>query len=93
MKKAKIMLVAITVLAVVGGALAFKARTTLGGTSYCLKELAGGPGACTLFVNPSSIDPAGIESFYTTEILPSGADNATCTTLACAYDDSFINHP
>jgi len=91
MKNAKIMLVAITVLAVVGSALAFKARTTLGGTSYCLKELAGGGGACTLLVTSSCINPLGIGSFYTTDLLPANADNATCTTYTCPYEESFIN--
>jgi hypothetical protein len=36
MKKAKIMLTALAVLAVVGGALAFKAQKTLAGTFRCL---------------------------------------------------------
>lgn len=52
MKKVKIMLTAITVMAVVGGALAFKAQK-FSSRVYCTTEAA--PGACTILTPGFSI--------------------------------------
>jgi hypothetical protein len=56
MKKVKIMLTAITVMAVVGGALAFKA-VKFNSTIFCTTEAA--QGACTIETPGFSIAPVG----------------------------------
>ncbi len=80
MQKVKIMLSAITVLAVVGGALAFKAKTF--GAVYCYRTTQGGAGRCTAgittsFCVPMANTPARTY-FYTT------TTNATACTTAGA---------
>lgn len=58
MKKVKIMLTAIGVLSIVGGALAFKARV-IGSDDYCIKGTCGGTCICTSFVNNASFQAGG----------------------------------
>jgi hypothetical protein len=69
MKRAKIMLVAIAVLATVGGALAFKAQK-FGSTKYCYTitdDPKTGTGACPEFTADSKITAIGaIDIWYTT---------------------------
>jgi hypothetical protein len=86
MKKAKIMLLAITVLAVVGGALAFKVKTTtapficvttVGGDQICVAEKA-------TIANANTVDP--FTSLYTTDIVPTNVKvdaDAYCATRDC----------
>lgn len=74
MKKVKIMLTAVTVLAVVGGALAFKASKFT--NSYCTRS--GSSGQCTSFAEPSKeVGSGGIE-VYT--VITSDTENCTKTT-------------
>jgi hypothetical protein len=65
MKKAKVMLTGIVVLAIVGGALAFKAKTTFS-QDYCLGTIATN-GACPTFAAASKVDAGSSvsPSFYT----------------------------
>jgi len=81
MKKVKIMLTAITVLAVVGGALAFKAHSITGG-HYC-STVSGNSGVCQ--TTQYRIQPIGFEDqlYCTTE------DKGTCgTTLEKIVQDN-----
>jgi hypothetical protein len=71
MKKAKIMLTTITVLAVVGAALAFKANKLIPTTLYC----QGVPGVCT--------EP--IERLWTTTI--EGLGQLTFCSTASIWED------
>jgi hypothetical protein len=48
MKKAKILLAALAVVTVVGGSLAFKAKTAFGGKMYYTTNVAGGIATATL---------------------------------------------
>ncbi|WP_217602354.1 hypothetical protein [Chitinophaga sp. GbtcB8] len=77
MKRVKIILSAITVLAAVGGALAFKAKTF--GVDYCYKTIAGGTGRCTASIQTSfdisNANTPALTYFYTTT-----TNLAACTT-------------
>ena len=61
MKKVKMMITAMAVLAVVGGALAFKAKTTLAGSFLYTKNGS----ECLLAPGNFVEDPAGIPAFGT----------------------------
>ena len=66
MKKVKIMLTSIAIVAVVGGALAFKAQTFSGGNVWTIKDANG---FCTISTTKSTYDPASavkIEATYGT---------------------------
>jgi hypothetical protein len=73
MKKIKILLTAITVLTVVGGALAFKAAKF--SKSYCTKSATG---QCTSFATQSKIVDVGGSLIWAIET--SDTDNCTKTT-------------
>jgi len=89
MKRAKVMLTAIAVLAVVGGALAFKANNKFNKT-YCVLTTDGTTGgSCTseianskFFVAPASNQ---VTWYYTTKL----AGDA-CTAKQCTVSTSFI---
>jgi hypothetical protein len=70
MKKAKIMLIAIAVFAVVGGALAFKANTKFLEV-YCIKTTLNNSdkfcNAQTVFTRPAEIGETGLTYYYTTQ--------------------------
>jgi hypothetical protein len=76
MKKAKIMLIAIAVLATVGGALAFKASKI--STTYCTRLVADNSGACEGQIALSKFgDGEGTQFYYTIK----GANcNVNCTS-------------
>lgn len=79
MKKIKIMLSAIAVLAIVGGALAFKAQKF--GTAYC-KGIATNQGETGTFGScPTLVDSkiAGDQYFLATPL----GNNTDCSTLSC----------
>lgn len=78
MKKAKIFLSAIAVFAIVGGALAFKAKTF--GLPFCTKVIAGGPGTCQAsFIG--KVDPNKVTSFYYTPTEnPAACGQVDCPT-------------
>ena len=81
MKKAKIMLVAIAAIAVVGGALAFKARTT-GAFRVCTVTSTAGSGAfATSTIDNAEVGLAGGRPtfFYTT----TDDFNQDCQDLTC----------
>jgi len=83
MKKVKIMLTAITVMAVVGGALAFKANK-FNTKLYCTSQAA--PNACTITKDGFSIAPE----------LPGdpsvGSSSCTTTTTGdCAFRPTYLN--
>jgi len=100
MKKVKIMLLSLALFAIVGAALAFKAKYT---TSYCTTKtilVNGQPGcpntpgveqACELFVNitTTAAGQTGIR-FCTTSVNGSGdcVGKTTCTTLNKFKDDN-----
>jgi len=81
MKKAKIMLTAITVLAIVGGALAFKAKKF--DTNYCTTAVVAGhaPGKCILPLANAQFNSAVSRVYYTITI-----DQTKCSSanLNCA---------
>ena len=82
MKKAKIMLMVIAVLAVTGGVLAFKAKTTTK-PLICTTTQATPAGLCSFDPTSSTISPlVGIPAFYTTEIVDINTD---CSQLTCPY--------
>jgi len=77
MKRAKIMLAAITVLAVVGGALAFKART-VGAFNICTTDVSGAcPDVPSLVASTASL--VNTPTFYFTTI----PNDAKCKDFAC----------
>jgi hypothetical protein len=83
MKKVKIMLTAITVMAVVGGALAFKAAK-FNTVVFCTTEAA--PGACTVVTPGFSIlaQPGQVQS----------AGSSSCTDSPngnCAETTTYVN--
>lgn len=81
MKRAKMMLLAIAVLATVGGALAFKAQK-LGSTKYCYLTTDSQPNKidCTLKITASARPalPGEIIAFFT-----STTDQSKCGQLDC----------
>jgi hypothetical protein len=78
MKKVKVMLTAIGILAIVGGALAFKARTF--GQSFCTRALDQEAGTCAAAKYVGKIAPGAAGVIYYT----SPADNVnSCTTVQC----------
>jgi hypothetical protein len=87
MKKAKIMLVAIAVLATVGGALAFKAAK-FGVHKYCYLTTNSQPpkGQCTAFTVNALMQPRNIGGsqtyFYITTEDVELCEDAICTTSA-----------
>lgn len=74
MKRVKIMLTAITVFAVVGGALAFKAKKF--GIDYCTKDSSG---KCTSFILNSKQEIGGTQFFA---VQTTNTTNCTIATLA-----------
>jgi len=86
MKRAKIMLTAVAVLAVVGGALAFKANTKFTKT-YCILTTVNNPsgGTCTgQFVN-SKTSTTGSRYWYIEK--PTGQN---CNTQSCLVSTSIV---
>lgn len=83
MKKAKIMLLAIAVFAVVGTALAFKVKT-IGSTQYCWLETDTQPaqGECKEGAVNALMDPVGSSNFF-----------YTTTTNAANCGSAFLNCP
>ena len=80
MKKIKIMLSAIAVFAVVGGALAFKAKS-VGGTSYCITTDLNAS-TCNLSLRNAAFGPGNLFKFVQT-FQPSSCASTTpsCTTI------------
>ena len=84
MKKAKLMLTGIAVLAVVGAALAFKAKSTFN-TSYCTSNTSG---TCPNFISGKKPGTTGTRIYYvitdgtdcTASPNCSGAQGGTATT-------------
>jgi hypothetical protein len=78
MKRAKIMLMTIAVVATVGTALAFKVNK-LGDTRYCYAETTVQPNNCEekTISNAKAVSGTGI--FYTVK----GSGVTNCTSLAC----------
>lgn len=74
MKKANIILIAVSILAIVGGALAFKARKAEQGI-YCSNEAAA-KGYCTKLMKGFTITKEGVVKGFCTE-----TDTASCTIL------------
>lgn len=80
MKRIKVILTAVTVLAVVGGALAFKSSSKFGTLSFCTKAHSSGPGTCAGFVTNSKESTAsGAISYYAFRTTITG----NCTTEQC----------
>jgi hypothetical protein len=73
MKKVKVMLTAIAVMAVVGGALAFRERSY--NQTFCTRFLVQGPGRCLGWYNGKLATPVQPGNFYYTF--------ATGNTLNC----------
>jgi hypothetical protein len=82
MKKVKVMMIVICVLAVVGGSLAFKAMTYEG--AFCLRAVANGRGICTLSYVGKLANATQPGNFYytipTTNLF--GCGLANCTTVS-----------
>jgi hypothetical protein len=84
MKQAKIMLTTITVMAFVGGALAFKAQKI--NQLFCTRLIEHGPGVCE---GPyiGNIDPNQVnDSYYTVTDNLDDCTNAQCTSTAFFTD-------
>jgi hypothetical protein len=85
MKKVKIMLTSIAVLAIVGGAIAFKARN-FGGTPVCIEaNPSGAPGVCNSYATVT-LDQGIQKKYY----IVSGLNTTTCTQAsspACNVND------
>ena len=82
MKRIKIMLLSFALLAVVGGALAFKAKFTK--FPYCTTTLGGNTTACVLVSSATS--QVGPRFLYTTA-QPNGIGGFDCTTI---IDDEIV---
>ena len=78
MKKARIFLGAIAVFAVVGGALAFKAKTY--GQFFCTRLIANGKGVCQASLTGKVDTQRGISYYYTTTDNQAACDQVDCTT-------------
>lgn len=77
MKKAKIMLVVITVMAFLGGALAFKAKKE--GQLFCTRLIANGEGVCQgSYIGIIRIAPGSKSYYYTTT-----DDQSACAQAQC----------
>lgn len=83
MKKAKIFLGAIAVFAVVGGALAFKAKTF--GQDFCTRAIAAGEGACQASYTGKILAVSGIKTYYYTTT----DDKLACTLTQCTSTTSL----
>jgi hypothetical protein len=89
MKRAKIMLLTIAIIATVGGALAFKAQK-FGLFEMYTSTVVGGAQTCTIYTTSSltSIKPTpaaiSVGSYYTTT---NGASGTTCLGFTTAYVD------
>jgi hypothetical protein len=82
MKRAKIMLLGIAVLSVVGGALAFKASSKFKNDYCILSTITEGRTTCSLAVQ-SKVDPAGLSYYYITTNNPANCqNNVVCTTFS-----------
>ena len=81
MKKAKIMLLAITVLAVVGGALAFKARTTVGDAILCT-TITADCGLTGIAITQRTIEPAVDNPTLCYTVV---AEEAQCATITAPF--------
>jgi hypothetical protein len=77
MKKAKIMLTAITVLAIVGGALAFKAKKF--SIDYCTTLTT--TGGCRIFTPQQKAGTGTATIFYAVDDGSQCADNLPCNAL------------
>ena len=89
MKKAKIMLLAITVMAIVGGVLAFKAKTVNERFICTTTELVD-LNSCSVAVHATylNVDPKAFDAYYTTDVVPvddQSAADAYCTTRPCDF--------
>lgn len=85
MKRIKIMLTAITVLAIVGGALAFKAQ------KFSMKRICSGDGPekenCQNLTSTTTVFTEGTQSFYYTKV----ADNATnCNAVISCPTQTYL---
>jgi hypothetical protein len=83
MRKVKVMLMVIAVMAVVGGALAFRATTYLG--QFCTRRVADGPGTCQgYYIGRERVDMFA-KPYYTTNtgnpVLCTGKANCPISTL------------
>jgi len=87
MKRVKVMLTAIAVLAVVGGALAFKAQ------KFSLRKICYGTtteaALCQTFAETSTITNVGSESFYYTQV-PNSATN--CANVISCPTQTYLKH-
>lgn len=81
MKRVKIMLTAIGVFAVVGGALAFKAKT-FGTDDYCIRTTTDASDVCTTFLEDREFISSGTTTQYkyriTTNTNNCNSGNVTC---------------
>ncbi|OQP67792.1 hypothetical protein [Niastella populi] len=88
MKKAKIMLTVIAVLAVVGGALAFKANKKFN-TNYCILTTAGSAGTCTGEILgyrlATAIDQNKVTYYYTTKNQGDVCTQKNCPTPSTSF--------
>jgi hypothetical protein len=78
MKKAKVMLMSIAVLAIVGGALAFKAKT-YGIEDYCFTTTTAAGALCVSSALQSTINPILVGKYITTEAPENCSAGVACT--------------
>lgn len=84
MKKAKIMLLGITIMAVVGGVLAFKAKTY--GQLFCTRLIENGPGICECSYIGKIDVVNGNSYYYTRTDDPTKCKEAPCTSTTSLTD-------
>lgn len=88
MKRAKIMLTAIAVLAIVGGALAFKANTKFA-NSYCILTTAQTPAKCTSeIINSKFFEVLPVAPVVTYYYITKNLGDV-CTQKDCLVSTSF----
>lgn len=79
MKKAKVMLMAIAVLGVVGGAVAFKAKSAFGGITYYTASTSTIKGTTLLSAETTAVG-FGVAKYYTLTTTAFPTNFATITT-------------
>jgi hypothetical protein len=82
MKKAKLMLTAVAVMAVVGGALAFKAVKFQTNTFYCTTTTNSACTVADLVQIKKTIDPTGVANTYCSDATHSGGTADPCPFIS-----------
>jgi hypothetical protein len=92
MKRAKIMLMAIALVGIVGGALAFKASKISVTSFYCSTTAPGGPTLCLPGHYSTAVNGNPIPvTLYLTKVTTTGSCPASVTNVATTWCTTSIN--